>query len=282
MKYYVLYNPLAGNKTCTEKTEKLKAVYGDNAEYCDMTKISDYRELFARLNDDDVIVLSGGDGTINRFVNETDGIDIKNEILYFAAGTGNDFLRDIEGAIPDVPFSLRKYITDLPKVEVKGKTYRFLNGVGYGIDGYCCEVGDKIRETSSDKPINYTAIAIKGVFFGYKPANATVTVDGVEYKYKKVWICPTMNGRYYGGGMMATPDQDRLSGKHEVTTMVWHGVGKLRTLIAFPGIFKGEHTKHKFITLHKGRDIKVEFDRPTALQIDGETVLGVTSYTVHA
>ena len=281
MKYYVLYNPLAGNKTCAEKTEKLKGIYGENAEYCDMTEITDYSEFFAKLCDDDVIVISGGDGTINRFVNETEGVEIKNEILYYAAGTGNDFLRDVEGADQNVPFSLRKYITDLPTVEVNGKSYRFLNGVGYGIDGYCCEVGDKIRETS-DKPINYAGIAIKGVLFHFHPANAVVTVDGVEHRYKKVWICPTMHGRYYGGGMKATPDQDRLSGTHEVTTMVWHDVGKLRTLMAFPGIFKGEHTKHKFITLHKGREIKVEFDRPTALQIDGETVLGVTSYTVHA
>ena len=29
-----------------------------------------------------------------------------------------------------------------------------------------------------------------------------------------------------------------------------------------------------------GHEITVEFDRPCALQIDGETVLGVTSYTV--
>ena len=147
MKYYVLYNPLAGNKTCTEKTEKLKALYGESAEYCDMTNIFDYRAFLSTLNDDDVIVISGGDGTINRFVNETDGIDIKNEILYYAAGTGNDFLNDIEGVDPDTPFSLRKYITNLPTVEVNGKSYRFLNGVGYGIEGYCCEMGDKIRES---------------------------------------------------------------------------------------------------------------------------------------
>ena len=30
----------------------------------------------------------------------------------------------------------------------------------------------------------------------------------------------------------------------------------------------------------KGHEVTVEFDRPTALQIDGETVLDVTSYTV--
>lgn len=282
MKYYVLYNPLAANKTGAEKAKKLGELYGDSAEYRDITEITDYRAFIGGLTDEDVIVVAGGDGTLNRFVNETDGIEIKNEILYYAAGTGNDFLNDVEGVDPDAPFSVRKYITNLPTVEVNGKSYRFLNGVGYGIEGYCCEMGDRIRESDSDKPINYTAIAIKGVLGAFKPANAVVTVDGVEYRYKKVWIAPTMNGRRMGGGMKIAPDQDRLNEERSVTTVVWHGTCRIRTLAAFPGIFEGKHVKHSFIKVHKGHEIKVEFDRPTALQIDGETVVGVTSYVVHA
>ena len=282
MKYYVLYNPLAGNKTCSQKIEKLKDLYGEQAEYCDVTKITDYSTFVDGLTSEDVIIVAGGDGTLNRFVNETDGLDINNEILYYAAGTGNDFLNDVEGVDPNLPFSVRKYITNLPTVEVNGKSYRFLNGVGYGIEGYCCEMGDKIRESNSEKPINYTAIAIKGVLWAFKPANAVVTVDGVEHRYKKVWIAPTMNGCRMGGGMKIAPDQDRLSEDRAVTTVIWHGTCRIRTLIAFPGIFEGKHVKHKFIDVHKGHEIKVEFDRPTALQIDGETITGVTSYTVHA
>ena len=53
MKYYVLYNPLAGNKTCAQKIEKLKAQYTENTEYCDMTKISDYRSFLEKLEEDE-------------------------------------------------------------------------------------------------------------------------------------------------------------------------------------------------------------------------------------
>ena len=89
-----------------------------------------------------------------------------------------------------------------------------------------------------------------------------------------------MKGRYYGGGMMATPHQDRLDPERKVTCMVMNGAGKLRTLIAFPSIFKGEHVKKSMVHVMKGSRIKVRFDRPVALQIDGETVLGVSEYTV--
>ena len=89
-----------------------------------------------------------------------------------------------------------------------------------------------------------------------------------------------MKGRYYGGGMMATPNQDRLDPERKVTCMVMNGAGKVHTLVAFPSIFKGEHVKKKIVKVMKGKRVKVKFDRPTALQIDGETVLNVTEYSV--
>jgi diacylglycerol kinase (ATP) len=90
-----------------------------------------------------------------------------------------------------------------------------------------------------------------------------------------------MNGRFYGGGMMPTPNQNRLDPRHTVSTLVLFGAGKLKTLAVFPSIFKGEHIKHtQMAEVLTGHDITVEFDRPTAIQIDGETILGVSGYHV--
>jgi len=282
MRHYVLYNPLAGNGSHESNLKELCASFGEDTQLCDITEIKSYSDFLLALSPDDVLVIAGGDGTLNRFVNDTDGLDIENEVLYLATGSGNDFLRDIDGEDGSRPFRINEYINDLPTVEVAGKTHRFINGVGYGIDGYCCEVGDKQRATSK-KPVNYTAIAIKGLLFHFKPRAAVVTVDGVEYKYDKVWIAPTMNGRFYGGGMMTTPKQDRLRHDGKVSLMVFHGTGSLRTLMIFPSIFKGEHVKHtEVVAIHEGSEISVRFDKPTPLQIDGETVLGVTEYKVSA
>ena len=149
--------------------------------------------------------------------------------------------------------------------------------MGFGIDGYCCEVGDKLR-AKSEKPVNYTGIAIKGLLFHYKPTEATVIVDGKEYHFKKVWIAPTMFGRFYGGGMMPTPEQTREA--DQLSVMVFHGSGKLKTLMIFPSLFKGEHIKkEKHVTILSGKEITVKFSEARPLQIDGETILGVTEYT---
>ena len=283
MKTLILYNPLSGNGGGEARANELKATYAEQGEVSiiDITSVSDCADLLGELCEDDVAIVCGGDGTLCRLANCVDASSIRCELLYSAVGTGNDFLRDLDKTVDDAPFSIKKYLGDLPVVTVNGKSYRFLNGIGFGIDGYCCEEGDRIKSEKPDEAVNYTSVAIGGLLGKFKPKNATVTVDGVEYSYKKVWIAATMHGRFYGGGMMCAPAQDRLCPDGENSLVVWHGTGALRTLMAFPSIFKGEHVKKEsMIAIHTGHEIKVEFDAPCALQIDGETVTGVTEYSV--
>ncbi len=279
--YHILYNPKANNGKGQREIDAIRSKY-QNAKWVDITTIQNYEDFFSSLGDDDCITVCGGDGTLNRFANEIKNIEVKNPIYYYGMGTGNDFLRDINkerGANPD--FTVNEYIKNLPTVTVNGKESLFINGIGFGIDGYCCQVGDEQRE-KSDKPVNYTAIAIKGLLFHFKPVTATVTVDGKKQVFKKVWIAPTMNGKYYGGGMMCAPNQDRKN-NDTLSLVLMYGAGRIKTLTVFPSIFKGEHIKHtKQVAVLTGKSITVEFDRPTALQIDGETVLNVTSYSAKA
>lgn len=281
-KFIALYNPLAdcGNGENTAHRLDELSMSGE-ISYTDITKIGDYKAFFGSVSEDDALIICGGDGTLNRFVNATDTIGYKNQIYYFACGTGNDFLRDIGHQQDEKPVNITKYLKGLPVVKVKGKEYLFLNNVGFGIDGYCTQVGDEMREAGKEK-INYAGIAIKGILGKFRPVNAVVTVDGKKQGYKKLWLAPTMKGRFYGGGMMAAPEQDRSSEDGSVSLMVYHTGSKLKALIAFPSIFKGEHVKRKkMIHIFKGHNIHVTFDRPCALQIDGETILDVTEYEVH-
>ena len=282
MKTYVLYNKKANNNAGDVAIDALKELWKDkNAEYVNALELDDYAGFFAGLAADDEVCVCGGDGTLNYLINHVDCDALKNKVYYYPAGSGNDFWTDINKKPGDAPELINKYITSLPTVTVKGKSYKFLNNVGFGIDGYCCEEGDRQRE-KSDKPINYTSIAIKGMLYKYSPTNAEIEVDGKKLNFKKAWLVPTMKGRYYGGGMMAAPHQNRLDPEHKVTCMVMGGSGRIPTLIAFPSIFKGEHVKKKMVKVMKGHNIKVKFDRPVALQIDGETITDVLEYSVES
>lgn len=278
---YILYNPLSGNGKGEEDARLLEIVLPEPVYFFNMTKITNYSAFLGGMGAEDCLIIAGGDGTLNRFANDTAGINIPQNILYFPIGTDNDFAREFGKRNCDDPFPITEYLIDLPSVNVKGHTYHFLNGVGFGIDGYCCEEGDRLRKLG--KKANYTAIAIKGLLYRFKPRNAKLTVDGKIYTYNKVWMAPTMHGKYYGGGMIPIPGQNRADPEKTLSVMLIHGAGRLRTLCAFPGIFKGTHVKHKsMVAIHSGHEITVEFDLPTPLQIDGETILNVTSYTARS
>ena len=266
MKYY-LYNSKSNNG--------IKPQVGEGIELIDAVDL-DYRAYFDKLNPEDEVVLLGGDGTLNYFINAMKGYEIKNNVYLLGVGTGNDFLTDI-GKAPGEEILVNKYLENLPTVRVNGMEQLFINNMGYGIDGYCCEVADQIKEKTPNKEIDYSGIAIKGLLFHFKPCHAKITVDGKTYEYDNVWLAPTMKGRYYGGGMDIAPDQDRFSDK--LTVVVFSCKSKLSALIAFPSIFKGEHvSKTGMFHFFTGNKIKVEFSRPCAAQIDGETVLNVSEY----
>lgn len=279
----VFLNNLANNGKGAEAKAQLEKLFaGEEIKVFDVKEIKNAADVCKDFSAEDKIIISGGDGTLSRFVNDIYELKLKNEIYFYTCGTGNDFINDVRDyvEIKDNLIPMKEFIKSLPVVTVNNEKHYFINGIGYGIDGYCCEEGDKLRAVS-DKPVNYAGIAIKGMLGKFKPCGGTVTIDGVSTRYKKIWLAPTMIGRYFGGGMKITPNQNRLNQEHVVSNCVFHDSGMLKTLMVFPSIFKGEHVSHKdIIEIKTGHEVKVEFDKPCALQIDGETYTNITSYSV--
>lgn len=281
MKYLVLYNPLSKKGKGQSATEIIRELLkGEELELADITK-TDLKKCFEETPEDVKIVFTGGDGTLNRVINLMDAEGIRREILYFPGGTGNDFMNDLEKDRNAGPFAVNEYLEGLPTVIVKDITCKFINGIGYGLDGYCCEESDRLKALGKEK--SYASIAAGGLLGKYKRTNATVTVDGVTKTYTKVYMVPTMFGRFFGGGIQIAPHQNRKNPEHTVTNVVVHGCARLHALLLFPGIIAGKGDRQpKYLEYQVCRDVKVKFDRPVALQIDGETVLNVTEYEVHA
>ena len=271
---YLLYNPKANNSrnniNIIDKTTGEKKI-----EKVSLLTI-DIPTFLNNLTADDKVYLCGGDGTLNKFANNTYGFEFPCPVYLVGGGTGNDFLNDIEVPVGQ-PVDIREYLKDLPVLLVGGREIRFLNGVGLGIDGAVCEEAERIKE-KSDKKINYTAVAI-GQFLGkYKRPAAKVTIDGETKEYKKVWMASAMKGRYFGGGMKVAPTQDRKSGK--LLGCIFFGQSRPKTMMVFTKVYDGKHITHtEMLDFIEADEITVEFDIPTALQLDGEVISGVLSYT---
>ena len=276
---YVLFNPKSNNSHGEDDARKWAECLSSTPEFVSLIGL-DYKKFFDGLTEDDEAILCGGDGTINYFANEMYGYEYKCMLSYVKCGTGNDFYRDIAQYEKDGKIDLRPFLKNLPLVKVNGIEKRFINGIGYGIDGDTCLIGDEIREKDPGVEIDYSKIAINLLLHDFNVKNATVIVDGDEKTYSNVWLSSTMFGKFYGGGMMAAPNQNRLNEEHTCTVTTFSSKGRLTTLLRFPTFSKGKHKGKKFLESRVGHHFKVMFDEPCALQIDGDTVKDVKEYEV--
>lgn len=283
---YLLYNELAdageGKANADRLIAELAAKSFPIGETLSLINL-DFNDFFAKLKEDDFVVIFGGDGTMNHFVNNLEDRKLPCAFGLYPTGTGNDFQRDLPETAKDANtgiYRLDSFITGLPIIEVQGKKFRFLNGIGFGIDGECCVKAEEMK-AAGEKDIDYGKITIGLLMGPYHPRNATIKVDGKEpVTMKKAYLASAMKGRYYGGGMMIAPAQDRNG--DTLTAVCIHGRGKFGTLLMFPKLFKGTHVKDKKHTyVATGKCIEVTFDEPCGLQIDGEVLTGVTSYKAY-
>lgn len=250
---YLLFNPLANNSKGEQDARMWASDNNAKCEFKSLLEISDMKAFFDGLGEDDDVILTGGDGTLNRFANDVYGYGFKNPVFYVKCGSGNDFYRDNEKYAKDGRIDLRPFLKDLPLVTVNGIQRRFLNGIGYGIDGETCRIGD-IQRATSDKPVSYSKIAIRLLLGSYKLKKATVTVDGRTSKFENVWMASTMKGRFYGGGMMVAPAQDRFNKEGTVSVVALYKKSRLITLMRFPSLNKGEHVNKKdWVTVQTGK-----------------------------
>ena len=276
---YILFNRLSNNSHGEADAREWAKNHNIEAEYVGLIGLN-YKEFFDKLTEDDEAILCGGDGTVNYFANEMYGYEFKNKLSYAKCGSGNDFYRDVAEYEKDGRVDFLPFLKNLPLIKVNGIERRFLNGIGYGLDGETCLVGDEIREKDPSAQINYTNIAIKLLLGGYTLRKATVTVDGNSASYENVWLSSTMFGRYYGGGIMAAPNQNRLNEEHTCTVTTLSSKGRLKTFLRFPTFSKGKHDGKKWVTHVTGHHFKIEFDIPCALQIDGDVIKDVKEYEV--
>ena len=276
---YILYNPKANNEN---NDLNLISVEADSAKL-GVKKINliglDLPAFCAELTESDRVLICGGDGTLHHFANNAYGIEFPCPVLAFRSGTGNDFLNDIGQTSNDDQVDIRPYLKGLPAVFVNGQIRYCINGAGLGVDGAVCRGVEEFKANNDKKKANYTLIALKELLFNYKRPEAKVTVDGVTHEYTKVWAVSSMKGKYFGGGMMIAPGQDRESGK--ISVMAMHSGSRAKAIGVFLKVFKGTHIKHtEMVEIFEGYEMTAEFSHPCSMQIDGEVYNDVLTYSV--
>jgi len=264
----ILYNPLSKNNKGNVQTHKLVRYYKKNNipfRLKSIVKISDMKVFLENKQQYEKVILLGGDGTINRFVNNTFDYDIKQDIFLKKNGSGNDYLRSLKGND-----QLSQCIME-GTFDTGYKTH-YINAIGMGLDGY---VGYLIEQSKRKGKFRYFFNTLKGLV-KYIPEPLELIIDGKEFKFKKAYLVAMSNGQYFGGGMKVAPDGNIADEKLDI--FVLHSIKKMLVFPIFFTIYLGKHRMFKkYVFYKKGKNIKASFTTPQIAQSDGETYYDITS-----
>jgi diacylglycerol kinase family enzyme len=274
--YYVLHNPKS-NKGLSRL--KVAALIRNIKKKHEVKKVNvirilnEEKEFLKELTQDDALVICGGDGTINRFVNGIIECEIICKVFIYQCGSGNDMSRDFQKGMFEVTDVFKK----LPKVKINGqKDATFINGIGMGFDALVCQRKEEYSNNKIKK--GYGAIALESLK-DFKPYSLDIEVDGEDMHFDNVLLFVVNHGKYFGGGMKITPKADRHDGLLDFCIV--HTLSKAKFVTVFPTIFLGTHIKlENYVTYIQCKSVKVKQIGASILQADGEVSYDVKSLEV--
>lgn len=262
----ILYNPKSRNGYRERFIEHVKKTLKNKHHAVVKKNILDIDNVDAflqDLNEDDRIILIGGDGTIHRLVNTIDMSKIKQSIWMVRGGTGNDFLRSLNKK--DLLVPIQKHLKRLPTVQIGNQTLSFINGVGIGLDGL---VGMYIENEFKKKTkLSFLKATLKA-FWKHKPNEMRFRFHDHEVTHQRVWMASVMYGSTFGGGMKIAPLAKR---DEHLYLVIIKDCPKWLLFFIFPLIYIGKHTWFKaYVDIHQVNKVEIRSILAVHGEVDGE------------
>ena len=277
----VIVNPVAGAGRTAKKWPQIMALLkgvGLHFEH-DLTEAPGHAIELAKSaakKGYQLVVSVGGDGTINEIVNGLHDAGSMADVLLgiISTGTGSDYIRTI--GIPRSHreacrclTSPRRLTVDLGVVEYvnRGQTAKrlFVNFAGLGFDAEVVKATTQRFKALGALPSYLLGLLTTLVF--YQGKRVTLKLDG-QAEERKVCVILMGNGKYGGGGMLATPDADPMDGLLDV--LIIDDLSKPDLLWSLPRVYWGTHLTHPKVTVTRAREIEILPGEPMSLQADGE------------
>lgn len=212
------------------------------------------------------VVAIGGDGTFNEVL---DGLDLRVPLGLVPAGSGNDFLR----LMPE-----KKTLEDHLAPIIAGTTRsidfltvndrRCLNVAGTGFD-----VDILLRRAKWKKrlpgPLSYWAALLVTVFH-LKFRHVSISVDGSAAAETEMALLDLANGRFYGGGMPASPGSEIDDGLLDL--LLIRRVPFFRVPDILFCFLTARLKEGKYVVRRACETVSFTIDPPVPLQVDGELI----------
>ena len=205
-----------------------------------------------------IITAIGGDGALNRVLNDLAGTD--NILSFLPTGTGNDYYRTCRETLPDG-------IRDIDIVRINNRC--FINTCCFGIDADIANDDRYIHNRLIPRPLRYHAGAVSHFFTFGKGRHLKVVWDGHEIE-KDFMTIVAANGRYYGGGYKVSPDSLSNDGLMEIYLV--DSISKIQMATMILSMKKAGHLKSPALKMIQTNELYVSSDQPIKANIDGEPI----------
>jgi len=214
------------------------------------------------------LVCAGGDGTVNEVMNGLMGIEekLRPALAIIPCGTGTDFVRglnlprDLDG-IAGMLKACKLQSIDVGVVSFvragQALSRYFINIAGLGFDG---EVSDVVNRQSKRGGSAAYFLTVFKVLAGYQNKRARLTLvepDNsermIDDEFNLIAVC---NGRYFGGGMLVSPNANPFDGLFHV--IVIKAMSRPEFAANFPKVYRGTHLSHPKVSEYKVSEVRVD------------------------
>jgi diacylglycerol kinase (ATP) len=222
-----------------------------------------------------LLVVIGGDGTVNEVVNGMMGTDA--EIAVLPCGTGQDFGRThgIPSRFDDavrVALDGGTRTIDLGRVECEGAEPRFFaNVASAGMSGAVARRANSMTKALGGRATFFYALTRE--FLAWQNTRVVVELEGGVRREGPMHDVIVANGNWHGGGMKLAPEARQDDGAFDVVTI--GDVSKLDFVTTAPKLYSGRYLSHPKVELLRSSSVTIGADEPLPLEVDGEP-LGAT------
>jgi diacylglycerol kinase (ATP) len=224
-----------------------------------------------------LVVVIGGDGTVNEVANGLAGKDA--EIAVLPCGTGQDFGRThgIPSSFDDavrVALGGETRVIDLGRVELEDGTSRLFANVGsVGMSGAVARRANSMTKRFGGRATFFYALTRE--FLAWQNTRVVVELGGVNFdgdvrREGPMHDVIVANGNWHGGGMKLAPDARQDDGAFDVVTI--GDVNKLDFLTTAPRLYSGRYLSHPKVELLRSSSVAIDAAEALPLEVDGEPI----------
>ncbi|HLR80448.1 MAG TPA: diacylglycerol kinase [Bacillota bacterium] len=268
----IIYNPTAGRESFKRELPNVldrleKAGYETSAHATTGEGDAKKATEAAVERGFDIVIVAGGDGTINEVVQGMAEKEYRPKLGIIPAGTTNDFARalniprDVKKAV-DVIVDDHSMLLDIGKVN---DDQYFMNIAG----------GGKLTELTYEVPIKLKtmlgqlAYYIKGIEMlpSIRPIRTTIEMDGTVIE-EEIMLFLVANTNSVGGFEKLAPDAQLDDGYFSVIILKKTNLAEFIRIATMA--LRGAHLEDDHVIYKKAKEIKVTTDEKMQLNIDGE------------